>query len=561
MYKLRVITSLLLVSCANLSCSTHYLQSVFSDRSQRVKIGEFIDEVLKQANSNDILVLIDKFKKTYTDQELYHFLLMNAPDIRSRNFKYRQLKALNHQKIILSEQMKMLLGNSVNVGNCVEIGNPATYIQASSKFLKISGQIYAVGDRQLATDSIQAFSLNPMKGFKYYDKFIYLSDYQPIQPSDIPSSSIELVVCTIGLHHIPVEKLGEFVLSIQRILKPGGTLILREHNCTSESQVALAYAAHSIYNVIATGESVESESKEVRNFQSLGYWIDLLSGYGLVVGKDRLMQSGDPTMNTLLKFTKQAKSYKDAVVEASQILKQSGQEYERPLVKTHLGANEWYNVDVAQEYGEFINHTPFYEFPYFKSIKTYWKIFGNSWQSAAKKSGHLEVLKSDNTMMNLFIGVTMTAEYAAKGVLSIPVRWMFKGEEPASLKAIVYDPDDQLSSLLDKIRLISVDHKFKIKTIEIPRYKEFVKFLVKLANTNIEIKEIAGQSELQFKVRTFQVELDFDAIDGCHREYSWRSISNPDMIITMLTVQLNKIGLVIKQLQSQKVDILYIHDF
>ena len=541
---------------------SNHLQQVFSENRQKAAIASFIDHVLKQAKSEDVFRVVDAFlSKNCTDQQFYRQLLLKADFIKPQPFFYHQIHALNAQKKVLANQLKILLKDYNNFENCLEIGNPATYLQAASGHFKINGKVYALMSSQSATDVIQAFGFNPTKKFLFYDQFIALQDYLPICDKDIASNSLDLVICTIGLHHVAPERLEGFVASIARTLKPGGVFVLREHDCTTPELFSLAFAAHSIYNAIATSEKLESETQEIRNFRPLQDWIELLARHNLIARPERLLQAGDSTNNTLLAFTKQSDSEQDVLTNLSQNLKKSDAQYERPLVKTYLSSTEWYNVDVAQEYGQFINHTPFYEFPYFKSIATYWDIFGKSWQAAASKKGHLNVLTSDHTLMNLFIGLTMTLEYTAKGVLSWPVRQLFHGEEPSVIKAIIFDPADEISHLSSAIKVLDVNSKFKLKTVELPRYKEFVNLLIRMANTKIIVQEIAGQNQIQFKVKSGLSVPDFNQIDGCKLEYSWNSVSRSQDVISSLSVSLPKMNSVILQLQALGVEILYIHDF
>ena len=566
-YTFIVLCPILLAFTSLTASTTYHLSNVYLTESGRFAITQFLDNVLRQIDSKKLLnalpKALDKYKTSNNnpekldDKAFYRLFKEIVPSLKPSFFFYHQLKALRLQKKEIARQIKTILGNKRSFTNCVEIGNPATYLQAISSDITLNGTIYAVAEQKNATDVVQAFKFRATQKPVFYNQFVPLADYAPISTT-IPDQSVELVVCTIGLHHVPVEKLDAFISSISRILKPGGMFILRDHDCTSPELYSLVYAAHSIYNAVATNESVESECNEYRNFQPLSYWIDATQKHGLHVGSERILQDGDSTLNTLISFTKQATSTDEYVKQASTEVKQSDSSYIRPEEKSHLGANEWFNVDVAQEYGEFINHTPFYEFPYMKAIATYWKTFKNSWHAAAKKHGNLKILTSDHTFMNLFIGVTMTVEFACKSLISIPVRLLFNGEEPNTLKAIVYDPHHELPNSIATL------HEYpqgNIKVVVLPRYKNFVKIIKELAHTNIVIKEIAGNSCVAMKVRTLGQEPDVAHLTGCTREYSWNLVTNSSAYITMLTVNLENISTVIKALEAQNAEVIYIHDF
>ncbi len=558
--KILTLLAFCFLNCTKNFPQNHLAHVLFNDEL-KIQIKSFLDNVLRQADSNKILNLINTFDKNINDKEIYRLILENTPKIKPRFSLYKQIKALKHQKAIIADQIKTLIGKNVTFDNCLEIGNPGTYLSACSDFLTIKGIIYAMIEKQNLSDFVQAFKFKPTKGFVGYDIFIPLNNYEEIDEKQIPTSSLDLVLCITGLHHVPQEKLSGFIRSIRRTLKPQGIFILREHNCQTDDLKSITYTAHSLYSAITTGESVESETNEYRNFQPLEYWINIITSNGFIAGNERLVQKGDPTLNTLLKFTKKAISEEEIIAEISQNLKQSDKDYNRDLSNSYLTSTEWYNVDISQEYANFINHTPFYEFPYFKSIKTYWQIFFNSWKSAAKNDSHINILLSEHTLMNLFIGITMSIEYGIKGLISAPMRLLFSGEESKVIKAIIYDPKNEILKVSDNIKIINSDINSNIKTIEIPRYKEFLKILIKISETDINIKEIAGQKQIQFKVKTVNKSPEFDCIDGCHKEYSWKSVSQPENIITVLTVEIPKINNVIRKLYDENVEILYIHDF
>ena len=417
-----------------------------------------------------------------------------------------------------------------------------------------------MNSKQQLTDRVQAFSLNPFNNFLAYDTFIPLNNYEPILPNDIPDNSLDVCVCFIGLHHIPEEKIENFVASIARVLRPGGIFLLREHDAHNEDVKALVYAAHSLFNALVPNETVETELNEYRNFHELTYWIDILAQHGLEVGQERLLQDGDPTLNTMLTFTKLAKNESEQqIVSLKQLHNQTDV---RDLLQTYLTEPEWYNVDITQKYASLINHTPFFEFPYFSSISTYWKIYLSSFLVAARKQGILATLTSSYNLMNLFIGTTMSVEYAAKSIISIPVRWMYSGQEDHTIQVMLKDPSYELQSIDQDIGIVSEDTDIQIKLVTMPRYKKFTSIMEKLADSQIELYEIAGQKQIACKVR-YQKTLHnrCQDISGCMPEYSWSIPTESDHLYATLTVQVDKLKQVIKELENRNIELIYIHDF
>ncbi|HVW98855.1 MAG TPA: class I SAM-dependent methyltransferase, partial [Candidatus Babeliaceae bacterium] len=481
----------------------------------RPELSKFIDNVLRQVPSDRFFELIDRYGvQAKSDHELYAKLLPNIGSLKKLWFPLLQLQALWYQKEVLGQQAKRLLGGYRWVHGCLEIGNPGTYIDSMSSFLRHKGPFFVLNDKPQLIDA-WPFKVN-------YDTFIPSNNFDPIKEVDIASDSLDLVVCMGGLHHIPEEKLAGFLASIQRVLRDGGLFILRDHDAKIPEVKAIVSAAHSVYNLIATGESLESELEEYRNFQALDYWINLVESYGFQVGAERLLQEGDPTLNSMLVFTKHDSSAQGGrskpMVEVSCDCDLAHYpDYNRPLVQTYLSSPEWFNVDIAQEYASFIEHTPFYQFPYFSSIGAYWQVFYRSWLAAADKKGHAEVLCSPSTLMNIFIGVTMTVEYVAKGAVSLPVRMLYAGQEPLVIKALVRDDADELKDIGEDIAIIQEYGDTKL--VELPRYKKLIEAISKLEETAVEFIEMAGQKIIQIKVR--YKEDGFNVPDGCRLEYSW----------------------------------------
>lgn len=255
-------------------CTTNHLQTVFTQPEQRVRIASFIDNVLRQIPSGKFLSFIDDNNKaSMNDMQWYEYLYNNIHIIKNKLPFLKVIKLINFQKNLLAEQIHQLLGDSPRIANSLEIGTPGTY--TSSLRSKISGTVYVAHDQERMTDLLQAHSLSVKNGFRGYDNFVALNNYEPLDVS-IADNSIDLVICFIGLHHISVEKIDKFVDSLFRVMRPGGVFLLREHDAFNADMFSIVYAAHSIYNAVIPHENLDSEMSEIRNFKPLSYWIDLL---------------------------------------------------------------------------------------------------------------------------------------------------------------------------------------------------------------------------------------------------------------------------------------------
>lgn len=112
-------------------------------------------------------------------------------------------------------------------------------------------------------------------------------------------------------------------------------------------------------------------------------------------------------------------------------LEKNDKSYNREQYRTYLTAPEWRNVDMADEMADFLRHgKPFYRYPYFRQILTFWSVFGRSIKAAHDNTdvSWFGLIFSEYTVMNLFVGITATIEGLLKGILSLPFRLLWKRE-------------------------------------------------------------------------------------------------------------------------------------
>lgn len=382
---------------------------------QKSGMGAFINNIFMQLDDESFFSLLKSIQgRSYTDEEMYEILAYNIHKAKPNKFSLikKQFTALKAIQADLSDQVKTLLPEDAQVNGYVEIGYPGRMIRPLKNKISLKGPVYVVADYE---SYIEAGFPRP------YDHYIPLNDYAPM---NIPDESVDLVCLYIGLHHIPLEKLDAFIASIERVLRPGGHFILMDHDAHNDQIRDLADAAHSIFN-LGTGVSIEENMKELRNFQSIDYWSQAVASHGLTRNsKPALVREGDPTLNSLIRFDKPGMSV-------------SGMDYTtRAQAKTYLTAPEWQNVHSAQEYADFVQENSSSKYPYFRSIANYWKVFKNSWNAARKHDSPWDVLTSDCTLMNFFIGTTMTIEYGVKGIVSAPFSLFPNSDQADEMKKV-----------------------------------------------------------------------------------------------------------------------------
>ncbi len=565
-YIARIVFVLLLVGVwAQKASQPKYLNDVLVG-VLREKFAPFLDNVLKQVPSRRFFRMIDQIHKRYnpqSDAEWYAYILDYISDIKPFLGKYTpwyRLFALRHQRKVLSEQLKSLITveQAAGVATCIEIGKPATYVASIREFLPNLKRVIAINYSKGPADYVEGFSL--VSPFKPYHQFISLNDYEPIT-ADL-NNSVDLIICTIGLHHVPIEKLDAFVASIRSVLKPGGIFILRDHDVADQDVLKLAHGAHSIFNAVLAEESLEGELQEYRNFQSLSYWIELLRHHDFDVSDERILQYGDPSMNTLIKATARPQGSDEYESMVAHCLSQRPGHY-RDIMQTYLTTPEWVSVDISQEYSNFVNHTPFYEFPWIQTVFSFWKAFYGSWRVAVKKRGLLPAISSPYMVMNIFIGTTLTVEHIIKAVISAPIRYMYSGAESETLQALVYDPDNEIMNLHPEIKTLELFDQ-GLKLIEVPRYKQFLNAMLRLVTTrSLEFRSIGGQKEIVCKIRSANNShrTISNDIPGSVVAFEWTIPTQQSYTYAGITIPVHALKQCIELMIRQGNELLYVHDF
>jgi FAD/FMN-containing dehydrogenase/SAM-dependent methyltransferase len=445
------------------------------ENGMREEVAAFLETIFMQVKGDKLLTLMDEILAAkVSDEKIYPILLSKIDQAKDGMLstlfaRFRSLFSLQNE---LAEQAKLLIGDEP-LNHYVEIGYPGRMIKPLKKSLNLTGKMIVVNTEQNLSDYMQTGIPSPV------DQFVPLNDYEPLNSEEIPSGSVDLVSLFIGLHHVPEEKLEPFIRSIERVLRPGGKMIFMDHDAHCPRMELFLSLVHSLFNA-GTGVSAKEENEEYRNFQPLQYWIDLAGNNGLVWdGQTPLVRKGDPTLNSLIILKK----------PESEIVRFSkDKEVVRPSIQTYLTGPEWQNVRSAQNYAAFIEHTPFYQFPYFQEIGHFWHVYKESWKAARRHHSLFETLTAEYTFMNTFIGIMMTVEYGMKGLISLPLSWIFTQEgvkESLTTHILIKEPETDFPTTS------------RITHLVIPRYKKGTPILIDLATKGADFLSISGQQMIQ----------------------------------------------------------------
>ncbi|HEX6612256.1 MAG TPA: FAD-binding protein [Rhodanobacteraceae bacterium] len=235
------------------------------------------------------------------DEAIYRALQGRLPSIKPRLSELTYaIPSLRKQKREMARQTLALLAGRRDFDGYAEIGSTGRYLGELRKHLRLRGDQVLVNDVAPTNSPVDIAERGRLRKL---GRFVPLRDYEPLDGESIADGSIELLTCYIGLHHASLDRLEPFVASLQRIVKPGGLLILRDHDVTDDYMRALVSLAHAVFNA-GLGVTWEANSRELRHFRAIEDWIGILGRHGFEQTGPHLLQAHDPTLNTLLCFSR-----------------------------------------------------------------------------------------------------------------------------------------------------------------------------------------------------------------------------------------------------------------
>jgi SAM-dependent methyltransferase len=200
----------------------------------------------------------------------------------------------------MARQTLALLDSGRRIGGYAEIGSKGRYCRSLARALPLEGPTYLIDDRPPGYAPVDILERGQIARLGTH---VPLGDWAPIPEAMIPSESVDLATCYVGLHHMTPQQLVPFLRSVCRILRPGGVFVVRDHDVSDERMRLLVSLAHTVFNA-GLGEPWETNAGELRFFTSVDEWIGRLAAAGLVDTGHRMLQAHDPTANTLMAFTK-----------------------------------------------------------------------------------------------------------------------------------------------------------------------------------------------------------------------------------------------------------------
>ncbi|MFK8015021.1 MAG: dehydrogenase [Gammaproteobacteria bacterium] len=275
---------------------------VYGNEPLRAEFRDFLVNVFHLYPEDELHALIEELANDHLiDEDIYRALQNRigaiTPFLSALTYS---LPALRQQKREMAKQTVSLLAGADKLDGYLEIGSHGRYVDALEERLSIRGERFFCGPLAPTysfTDIVDRGQL-PKAG-----PFIPLNDYATDLNGVIPSGSIDLVTVYIGFHHCPVDLRASFLGQIRQTMSDRGVLIVRDHDAHNETMWRKVALAHDVFNM-GTAETWEFNDNERRLFYPLTTLHQMLTEAGFKTDGRRLLQQGDPTLNTLMLYTK-----------------------------------------------------------------------------------------------------------------------------------------------------------------------------------------------------------------------------------------------------------------
>jgi SAM-dependent methyltransferase len=275
---------------------------IYGNRADRADFRHFLENVFHLYPEEDFHKLILRLTAQYpTDGEIYRHLSERLPEITPRLSALRYaLPALHKQKVEMAEQTVELLGKDRSAVGYAEIGTTGRYLGGLRKSVDVRGPVYVVND---VAPIYSAEDIIERGQVRKVGTYVDMTGYPEFDRGQIAPDSVQLVTNFIGFHHAPADRLDGFVRAIHRMMAPGGRLIVRDHDVDGERMDAMVGLAHDVFNA-GVGIGWSDNAAQIRNFRSLRDLTAYLEARGFRRAETVKYQSGDPTKNGLMMFTK-----------------------------------------------------------------------------------------------------------------------------------------------------------------------------------------------------------------------------------------------------------------
>lgn len=332
-----------------------------------------------------------------------------------------------------SHLIHQLRGPHPSLQGYLSMGDAGRTVTALANKLSIRGQRFvAHNSRGGFREKVERNSLSEVGEFVLWDP-----SYDGHIPID--DACVDLVTLFTGLHHVPPHRLPLVLDEICRVLRPGGIFLIREHNGTN-ALVPMLEVAHSLYNAVM-GSPVDDDTYEPRHFRTIEEWRYLISNQTELV--DAMLfsvQDFDPTVDVMMTFVKAP--WQSVPHPAPQLISNIQKPTKKVVnlfdpMSSGYAVPEWETVEISKRFAHSLDVTPWYRFPFLRSLSDEWRLLWVSFRQASDRYGMVSALASSGFGMVLFMCGIYTIIAVQAAIVAVPCRLMYGDEDPDTREQIV----------------------------------------------------------------------------------------------------------------------------
>jgi FAD/FMN-containing dehydrogenase/SAM-dependent methyltransferase len=146
--------------------------------------------------------------------------------------------------------------------------------------------------------------------------------------------------------------------------------------------------------------------------------------------------------------------------------------------------SEWMQVEIVQMFGDSMNHTPWYRFPFVEVFKIYFQVLFKCVGVVAEKKGYMSALSDKGFIIDAIPGVVMGFLFAQMQLLALPLKSSLGGAyNPSELveQLLVMVPSKPSWAHIDKRIVPLTEFDQGLSVLQIPTFKPFTEVLTSIA--------------------------------------------------------------------------------
>lgn len=199
-------------------------------------------------------------------------------------------------------------------------------------------------------------------------------------------------------------------------------------------------------------------------------------------------------------------------------------------------------AQVQAEYAAFINHTPWYKFPFDAKLKALRELPEGNWRSSERQFA----LGMEYWFKKFWAGLINKATSSAYEAPAKEIHMLTK-KVPSTH---VFDPSVKVATVEDPFYSVLI----------LPRYDEFNRNVVQLAKQNVEFLEVAGNSKIGLTVKASNAAFTKDQ-KNMEVVHDWPILTQPGRRRYALSVDVQSLSDLLRQFDGNDVTLDHIYDY